>query len=403
MNLFLKNGRSFSCKKSKYSSDIKLNNKYIINTPSKKVINHRNKVYFLNPNYNKHNLFLKLPNESLMQYELTQPNPSKKKNTTNNLLSKTFDGNNSNISKSSTIKKTKKDKLQKYKSNTILYNINKYDIEKNKTLISLKKRKSVFNKGHNKLNKMYGLSMISNNPNSYNDNVTSPETFFTSIPVDINSSKKFNKKEENSKRNNQNLMMMSLIQKLKLNKNYYETLKLKELKNQVHKFENSESFQPNEQLIEKYLSSPDIFINKKNAKKKYKKKLKLFKENYNPALDKNKLIFTIHKKKSKESNYIYKTINYLEKESEIYKNNVINSKCDYNYEKTDNILKNALKKIDVMDDEVTEYLKKIAIDYKKEIGDFTFYRGKGIYTNHLAILKKNENLLAFMLSNDIIE
>ena len=247
MNLFLKNGRSFTCKRSKNSSDIKLNSKYIINTPSKKVINHRNKVYFLNPNYNKHNLFLKLPNESLMQDELTQPNPPKKKNTTNDLLSKTFNGNNSHISKSSTIKKTKKDKLQKYKSNTILCNINKYDIEKNKTLISLKKRKSVFNRGHNILNKMYGLSMISNNPNSYNDNVTSPDTFFTSIPIDINSSKKFNKKEENSKRNNQYLMM-SLIQKLKLNKNYYETLKLKELKNQVHKFENSESFQPNEQL-----------------------------------------------------------------------------------------------------------------------------------------------------------
>ena len=56
-----------------------------------------------------------------------------------------------------------------------------------------------------------------------------------------------------------------------------------------------------------------------------------------------------------------------------------------------------------MNDKVTEYLKNIAIDYKKDIGDFTFYRGKGIYTNHLAILKKNENLLAFMLSNDIIE
>ena len=56
-----------------------------------------------------------------------------------------------------------------------------------------------------------------------------------------------------------------------------------------------------------------------------------------------------------------------------------------------------------MNDEVTEYLKDVAIDYKKEIGDFTFYRGKGIYSNHLATLKKNENLLAFMLTNELVE
>ena len=62
-----------------------------------------------------------------------------------------------------------------------------------------------------------------------------------------------------------------------------------------------------------------------------------------------------------------------------------------------------MKGIDLVDDEVNEYLKNIAIDYKKEIGEFTFYRGKGIYSNHLARLKKYEDLLAFMLSNDLIE
>lgn len=56
-----------------------------------------------------------------------------------------------------------------------------------------------------------------------------------------------------------------------------------------------------------------------------------------------------------------------------------------------------------MNNEVTEYLKEIAIEYKKEIGDFIFYNGKGIYSNHLKILKKNENLLAFTLTNELSE
>ena len=261
MNLFLKNGRSFSKNKSKYSSDLKINNKCTINTSSKKVINHRNKVYFLNhKKNNKHNLFLKIPKESLIKYELTQIGSPNNKNISKNVMSKTFESYNSNINYNTT-QNEKMDKLFKNRSNKTICKINKYGMGKNKSINNLKKRKSLFNKGHNILNKMYGLSIVTNNPNSCNDNITSPETFFTSIPIEINnSSKKFNNKEtENSKRNSQNLMM-SLIQKLRLKKNFYETLKLKELKNQIHKFEISEHFQPSEQLIEKYLSSPDIFI-----------------------------------------------------------------------------------------------------------------------------------------------
>ena len=56
-----------------------------------------------------------------------------------------------------------------------------------------------------------------------------------------------------------------------------------------------------------------------------------------------------------------------------------------------------------MKDEVTEYLQEIALEYKKEIGDFTFHNGKGIFTNHLKILKKNEDILAFILSNEILD
>ena len=43
------------------------------------------------------------------------------------------------------------------------------------------------------------------------------------------------------------------------------------------------------------------------------------------------------------------------------------------------------------------------MDYKRKIGDFTFYRGKGIFSNHLRNLMKNERKIAFMLTNELAE
>lgn len=403
MNLFLKNGRLHTKNNSNNSSIPKIKSKFKINTPSKKIINHRNKLSLFNPKEQRNKLFLKMPNESLKKYELTQTEYSNNKKNFDNILSKTIETKNNNLSYH-TLKI--EDNLYKNRSNKLLYKFNKDDSDNNKILISLKKRNSVFVKEPQQLNKIYGLGALPSTPrfhhlNSFNENMASPETFFTSIPIE-NNTKKYNSKEiENSKKNSQT-SFSKIFQKLKIKKNYYEMLKLKELKNQVHKFEMSENFQPNEKLIEKYLSSPDKFINKKYEKSLNLKNLKLNLKDI-PKYDNKTILYTIPYKKSDKSKYLYETINNLQKDSEINKNNVINSKYDYNYEKTDKILKNALKRINLMNDEVTEYLKDVAIDYKKEIGDFTFYRGKGIYSNHLATLKKNENLLAFMLTNELVE
>ena len=153
-------------------------------------------------------------------------------------------------------------------------------------------------------------------------------------------------------------------------------------------FENSENFQPNEKIIEKYLSSPERFINEKYTKIIYLKKRIKININDKPKLRNKKIIYSIPNTKSNISKILYIKINNIHKESDINKTNVKRSKSGNNYEKTNKILKNAFKKINLLNDEVTEYLKEIAIEYKKEIGEFTFYNGKGIYSNHLAILKK---------------
>ena len=405
MNLFLKNGRLHTKNSSNNSAIPKIKSKFKINTPSKKTINHRNKLSLFNPKEKRNNLFLKMPNESLKKYELTQTEYTNNKKNFDKILSKTFETKNNNLSYHTI--KIEEDNLYKNRSNKLLYKVNKDDSDNNKMLISLKKRNSVFVKEPQNLNKIYGLAALPSTPrihhlNSLNENMASPVTFFTTIPIENNNTKKYNSKEiENSKKNSLN-SFSKIFQKLKIKKNYYEMLKLKELKNQIHKFEMSEKFQPNEKLIEKYLSSPDKFINKKYEKSLNLKNLKINLKDM-PKYDNKKILYTIPHKKSNKSNPLYEAINNLQKDSEINKNNVINSKYDYNYEKTDKILKNALKRINLMNDEVTEYLKDVAIDYKKEIGDFTFYRGKGIYSNHLATLKKDENLLAFMLTNELVE
>ena len=257
--------------------------------------------------------------------------------------------------------------------------------KKGKILINLKKRHSVFTKENQNLKKTYGLLSLPKTPRlTSKGNPTIFETFFTSIPIEDNNI---------SKENNQNSNISSLFTKLKLKKENYDTIKLKELKNQIQKFENSENFQPNEKIIEKYLSSPERFINEKHSKRISLRKKKKININIK---DKIKLLntkntYSIPLCKSNKYLILYDKINSIYKEADINKMNVNKSKSCDNYEKTNKILKNALKKINIMNDELTEYLKEIAIEYNKEIGDFTFYNGKGIFTNHLSKIKKDEN------------
>ena len=78
-------------------------------------------------------------------------------------------------------------------------------------------------------------------------------------------------------------------------------------------------------------------------------------------------------------------------------------KYDYNYDRTDRVLKNVLNGNDLWNTELNNYIKKITLDYKKNMGEFTFYRNRGIFTSHLENLIKNEKLLALMVTKDLFE
>ena len=394
MNLFLKNGRSL---KNKNPSIPKIKNIFKYNKPSKSNINYRNKISLFNNKEKVSSLYIKIPNKSLKNDEIIKTEYSNQ----NHLLSKTLEIKKNNISQKA-ITEGNKDKSKSNKSLNIFNNSNRnLDIDnsfkKGKILINLKKRHSVFTKENQNLKKTYGLLSLPKTPRlTSKGNPTIFETFFTSIPIEDNNI---------SKENNQNSNISSLFTKLKLKKENYDTIKLKEFKNQIQKFENSENFQPNEKIIEKYLSSPERFINEKHSKRISLRKKKKININIK---DKIKLLntkntYSIPLCKSNKYLILYDKINSIYKEADINKMNVNKSKSCDNYEKTNKILKNALKKINIMNDEVTEYLKEIAIEYKKEIGDFTFYNGKGIFTNHLSKIKKDENLLAFILTNELCE
>ena len=391
MNLFLKNGRSF---KSKNIPIPKLKNIFKYNNPSKSKINYINKISLFNSNEKISSLYLKEPNKSLKKDEIIKTEYANSNQ--NHLLSKTLEIKKNNISQKP-ITEGNKNKNISNKSLKIFNNSNKNlgidnNFKKGKILINLKKRHSVFSKESHNLKEIYGLLSLPKTPrHTSKGNPTLLETFFTSIPIEDNNI---------SKENTQN-SIISLFTKLKLKKENYDTIKLKELKNQIQKFENSENFQPNEKIIAKNLSSPERFINEKHSKRiclrKNKKNIKQIN-----SLSTNKT-YSVPSSKSNKYLNLYNKINSIYKEADINKINVQKSKSGDNYEKTNKILKNALKKINIMNDEVTEYLKGIAIEYKKEIGEFTFYNGKGIFTNHLSKIKKDENLLAFMLTNELCE
>ena len=76
-------------------------------------------------------------------------------------------------------------------------------------------------------------------------------------------------------------------------------------------FENSENFQPNEKIIEKYLSSPERFINEKYTKTIYLKKRIKININDKPKLRNKKIIYSIPNTKSNKSKILYNKINNI--------------------------------------------------------------------------------------------
>ena len=393
MNLFLNKNEVSPGQNTK-----NIKNRFNSKEVSKTNIKYRNRLTLFNHKKGKESkIILKKPETSkniknIIETDYTNNinklNSEKNITKINNFLSTTVESNRNNIKKNSI---SSEENIYRNRSNkTSIKDYNDF-INRNKALVDLKKRNSLFANNHHNLNQIYGFSLMPKKvrPSLYKTPHIK-NTFFTSIPID------------NYVKNNKSLS--KLLSKTQLRKEYYSSIKLKELKNQVKKFETSEKFIPNEKIIEKYLSSPDRFINKKYAKTiNLKKRIKMAQKKCKSKLLLNKNIYTVPSTKSKRSKSLYLEINNIQKESDNNKQNVRHTKYDYNCEKTDKILKNAIKKINLMSDEVTEYLKEIAIEYKKEIGEFTFYNGKGIYSNHLSILKKNDNLLAFMLPNDLVD
>lgn len=382
MNLFLK---KFGSPTRNNPSIQSTKNQLNLYTESKSKINNRNEQNL----FKNFNLLQKKSNDTIKLKEISKTDyPYKtslkqKNNQKRFVLTESFDSKKNLIKNICTIPEESSN-YYKSEQKTFQDNISKTN---SKMILNLKKRNSLFIKDHNNLNEQYEISTIpSNHRLSLRGSSNFQDTFFTSIQINNNSSKHISK---NSK--------TSLYSKIKLRRENYKAIKLTELKDQVQKFEISENFLPNEQTIEKYMTTPDRFINKK-----YDKKIKGFKVNKKeiPKIFRN--AYTIPRTKSSKSRNLYLKINEVEKESDLNKINVKNKKYDFNYTKTDKILKNVLKKINIMNDEVNQYLKEIALEYKKEIGDFTYYNGKGIYTNHLSILKKNDKILAFMLSNNLV-
>ena len=379
MNFFLKKGNYTS----RNSSDrkLKLYNKF---TKSEK-----NRLYLLNDagkeEIKKEKLshkFLKIPNES-QNFDGSTKTGYIGRNiiTERNIIRKSaFNNDSYNIT-------SEDDRLLK-QSNKSLNKIANSNLTNPIIQRSVKTRNTIINIPREKIDKSNDiLPQPKYTGRSVNKYQTLTRTLLTSIPVDKRSSKKISK-YLNSK--------LSSHSRFKLRKQYYDLMKLRDLKMQIKKFENSKAFLPNEKIIEKYNSSPERYISKKYQKiGDSKKRVKIY------PICKSKLFsteednYTLSTMKANTPKHIYETMNTLEKESETNRKDILNSKKDLNYERT-NEFKKALKKFNTKNEEVKEYLMEIALEYRKGIGEFTLHNGKGIYTKHLEKIIKNEKLLNFM-------
>lgn len=417
MNLLLKN-RSLSTQKN--ISLVKLD----IKTPSK---NNLNLKKIIKEKYKASNYY-RMKNEPLKRYEISKTgteyfdSESRKKINKSNLnkilqkISRTIETkSNKNKHNFNRLKSIYNSGFYENKSNKAINNINAFNnnindnqkhnhnsVQKNK-VINLKKRNSELDKDYPNLNILNGSSAKTprfHKINSLNEHPTSPETFFTSVPLDSNSAKQYS---SNSKKDSIN-SMISVIPNLTMNKNYYGLIQLNELKNQIHNFEISKNFEPDEITISKNLINIGKFINKKyNDKIDLKRKIKLNKERKLKGGQVRRGVGSIPNIRTKLSKCINDVMSNLEIETEMNKYTVKDIKSNYNLDKTDRFFKHMLNWNNLWNTDVNEYIKETALDYKKEIGDFTFYKGKGIYKNHLKNFIKNEKIMALAFQNALKE
>jgi hypothetical protein len=294
--------------------------------------------------------------------------------------------------------------IPKNKSNKSLNNITniimddeKDDEEIKKSKIKSRKRNSVFIKDNSSLRETYGI--ISKSERMYLNDPSMHETFFTSIPIES----KTIKKPVTSKKSSIT-SLLDIVPQLKSKTNYFNIIHLKELKNQIFNFETSKNFDPNEKKIAEYLSTPERFSSKKYTNKiDFRKKIKINQEIRPKISMKRTMLTTPNNIKSNVSKCLYKIMNNLQTKSEKYSKSANVIKHNYKYDMTDRVLRNVLDGSDLWNADLDNYIKGITMDYKRKIGDFTFYRGKGIFSNHLRNLMKNERKIAFMLTNQLVE
>ena len=402
MNTFLKNGRS-SSKKNSSIPKLRLNTSRNKSSKTRSLIKSKN------------NFFMQLPKETLKKFEIlkTEYSGDKKIKINKHSLNKTemlYSNQNLLNTESNIILNNHKSNKSLNKTNDSfdISNINKDNNKNNNFQINNLKRRNSHVKENTNLDKINELSpksqrlhYLSTLNENENQNPPSQETFFTSIPIDP-IIKKFNNKENINKKNSKTTLL-TIVPQLKNKKSYYNNIHLKELKSQVLKFENSKNFDANEKKIEKFISNQDRFINKKfSTKVEVGKRIKLKVEGKSKIFAKNNKSTMPHIRPG-TSRTLYKIIDDLQKESEGNNDKVMKIKYDYNYDRTDRVLKNVLNGNDLWNTELNNYIKKITLDYKKNMGEFTFYRNRGIFTSHLENLIKNEKLLALMVTKDLFE
>ena len=132
------------------------------------------------------------------------------------------------------------------------------DEETKKNKIKSRKRNSVFNRDNSIFKETYGI--ISKSERMYLNDPSAHDTFFTSIPIESNTIKKYGGSKRTSITS-----LLEIIPQLKPKRNYFNIVHLKELKHQIQNFETSKNFDPNEKKIKEYLSTPERFSSKKNV------------------------------------------------------------------------------------------------------------------------------------------
>ena len=127
-----------------------------------------------------------------------------------------------------------------------------------------------------------------------------------------------------------------------------------------------------------------LIINKKfSTKVEVGKRIKLKVEGKSKIFAKNNKSNMPHIRPG-TSRTLYKIIDDLQKESEGNNDKVMKIKYDYNYDRTDRVLKNVLNGNDLWNTELNNYIKKITLDYKK-IWENSHFIEIGVYL--LLILK----------------